>query len=334
MFLGYFFILFLFFVFMKAYIYDHYGGPEVLEVKDVSRPVPTEDEVLVRIIATPVNTGDVRIRKADPPVIKLFNGFTPKRKILGIHFSGVVESVGKNVKKFKKGDKVFGSKGMDFGTYAEYVCVNEKGPIALKPKNLTFEESSAILFGGITALFFLKKGEIKKDEEVLINAATGAVGTAAVQIAKYYGAKVTAVCSKKNFSLVKSLGADKIIDYKNEDFTKGDKKYDIIYETIGVLNFGKVKNSLKKGGRFITNNASLSDYVATLYANLFFGKKVVLGVSKDFDLKEIVSLVNKEKLKPVIDTIYPFEKMVEAHKKVDTGRKVGNIVVRVSKLKK
>lgn len=319
---------------MRAYVYDNYGSPEVLKIKNIPKPEPGDNEILVRVMATPVNTGDVRIRKADPPIIKLFNGFTPKRKVLGIHFSGIVESVGKNVKTFKKGNEVFGSMGMNFGAYAEYVCVGEKGPIAIKPKKLTFEEASAILFGGITALFFLKKGKVKAGEEILINAATGAVGVAAVQIAKHYGAKVTAVCSKKNFGLVKSLGADNLIDYKTEDFTKSDKKYDIIYDTIGVLNFGKTKNSLKKGGRFVTNNASLSDYIAFLYANLFFGKKVVVGVSKDADLREIIAMVNKGKLKSVIDSIYPFEKMVEAHKKVETGRKVGNVVVRVSSSKK
>ncbi len=315
---------------MKAYTYEKYGGPEVLKLKDVEKPEPKENEVLVKVKATPVNTGDNRIRKADPPIIKLINGFTPKKKILGIHFSGIVEEVGSNVTLFKKGDEVFGSTGMNFGTYAQYICVNEKGPIAIKPKKISFEEASSILFGGITAIFFLKKSKIKKGEEVLIYAASGSVGTAAIQIAKYYGAKVTAACSSKNFKLVKSLGADYCIDYKSEDFTKNKKKYDIIHDTIGILNFSKVRNSLTKNGRFIANNASLSDYLGTIYSNLIFKKRIIVGVSQDSDLTEIIGIINKGKLKSIIDTVYPFEKMVEAHKKVDSRKKVGNVVVKVN----
>lgn len=314
---------------MKAYIYKEYGGPEVLQMQEVDKPELQEDEVMVKIVATPVNTGDVRIRKADPFIIKFFNGFTPKKQILGTHFAGVVDEVGKNVTSFKKGDQVFGSGGMNFGTFAEYISV-KKDSLSVMPKNMSFEEASSIIFGGMTAIFFLKKADIQKNNEVLINAATGAVGIAAVQIAKYYGAKVTAVCSGENFDLIRSLGADYLIDYKQEDFTKNNKKYDIIHDTIGVLNFYKVKDSLKTGGRFVSNNASLVDYLALLYAEILFGKKIVVGVSTDVNFDELKTMIEKNKLKSIIDTVYPFDQMIQAHKQVDSHKKVGNVVVKVS----
>ncbi len=312
---------------MKTYIYKRSGGPEVLELIEVLKPQPKADELLVKIVATPVNTGDTVIRKMRPFFVRLTGGFKDsKNNILGMYFSGVVEAVGDDVKKFKPGNEVYGGLGTQFGAYAEYVCIAESKPVFLKPVHYSFEEAAAVMFGATTACHFLNKAGIKKDERVLVNAASGAVGGAAVQVAKYYGTTVTGVCSKDNFDLVARLGADHLIDYRTEDFTGNGQAYDIIYDTIGNLNFKSVKKSLTETGRFVTNAAQSQDYIA----KFFNPKRIVLGFSGDASLEEITKMAIEGKLESVIDSVYSFEDMQAAHAKTDSKRKTGNVIVKVA----
>ncbi|HEX7458209.1 MAG TPA: NAD(P)-dependent alcohol dehydrogenase, partial [Ginsengibacter sp.] len=237
---------------MKAIVYTAYGQPDVLQLKEVEKPVPKDNEILVRIFATAVNTGDLRLRKADPWAVRLFFGLTkPKKHILGGVLSGEVEALGKNVTKFKAGDQVFGSTGMSFGAYAAYICLSEDGILSIKPNNISHIEAGTIPFGGTTALYFIKKANIKEGQKVLIYGASGAVGTAAVQLAKYFRAEVTGVCSTSNVEMVRSLGADKVIDYTKEDFTMNGESYDVIFETVNKLSFSNSIRSLKKHGTLI-----------------------------------------------------------------------------------
>lgn len=314
---------------MKAYIYKRAGGPEVLELVDLPKPQPKSDELLVKIVATPVNSGDTVIRKMRPLMMRLTGGFKgSKNNILGMYFSGVVETVGDDVKNFKVGDEVYGSRGTQFGTYAEYLCIAESKAVLLKPVNYSFEEAAGVMFGATTVCHFLNKAGIKEGEQVLVNAAAGAVGSAAVQIAKYYGATVTGVCSKDDFDLVTRLGADHLIDYRTEDFAENGQKYDIIYDTIGNLNFQCVKSSLSKAGRFVTNAAQSQDYIA----KLFNCKRIVLGFSGDASLEEVTKMANEGKLESVIDSVFAFDDMQAAHAKTDSKKKTGNVIVRVAEI--
>ncbi len=302
---------------MKAIICTKYGPPEVLKLQDVKKPVPKDKEILIKIYVTTVSSGDCRIRGFNVPKLfwlpgRLALGITkPRNSILGVHFSGVVEEIGKDVNSFKIGDKVFGYTGFKFGTYAEYVTMPESGSVTIKPSNMSHEEAVAIPFGGDTALFFLRKGNIDKNKKVLIYGASGAVGTYAIQIAKYFEAEVTGICSTKNLELVKSLGANKVIDYTKEDFTKLGEKYDIILDAVGKISKSKCKNSLKADGKFLTVLGL--DTATSLVKDLIF-------------LRE---LAQKGIIKPIIDKTYPLENMVEAHRYVDTGHKVGNVVITV-----
>lgn len=305
---------------MKAVICTKYGSPEVLQITMVEKPIPKDNEILVKIIASAVNSGDVRVRGLVVEgflriIMRLVLGFTkPRNPILGTVFSGIVEQVGKNVSNFKIGDEVYGLTGFWFGTYAEYICVSDKSVITQKPSNATFEEAAAICFGGQTAYYFLEKAKIskKRNLKVLIYGATGAVGTAAVQIAKYHHAQVTAICSTNGQALVKELGADHIILYDTQDYTKTSERFDIIFDAVGKISKKQCKHLLTNGGIF-TSVASL-DTASEEIKQLVF-------------LRE---LFEQGKYNATIDKIYAIDEIVEAHKYVDTGRKKGNVVLRIA----
>jgi NADPH:quinone reductase-like Zn-dependent oxidoreductase len=317
---------------MKAMVYTQYGPPEVLQLKELEKPVPQDNEILIRIHATAVSSGDWRLRKADPFAVRIFFGLLkPKKEILGGVFAGVVEATGKEVKRFKKGDRVFGSTGMSCGTYAEYRCLSEDGVVALKPEKMSDQEAAAVPFGGLTALYFLKKAKIQRGQKVLIYGASGAVGTAAVQIAKYFGAEVTGVCSTRNVEVVKSLGADKVIDYSQEDFTKSGETYDVIFDTVGKSLFSRSKGSLSKNGVLILSAAGVSHGILGLWTSLTSSKKVLSGVIKELaeDLHFLKQMIEAEQIRSVIDRSYPLEQTAEAHRYVELGHKTGNVVITV-----
>jgi len=318
---------------MKAIICTKYGLPEVLQLKEVEKPIPKDNEVLIKIHATTVTSGDYRIRKADPFLIRLIFGFSkPRNGILGGNLAGEIEEVGKDVKLFKKGDKVFGSTGMSFGSYAEYTTLKENAVLSLMPKGMSFDESAAIPFGALTALHFLKKANVKKGQKVLVYGASGAVGTAAVQLAKYYGAEVTGVSSGANLKLVKSLGADKVIDYTKENFSDIKERYDIVYETVGKTSISSGKKLLNKNGIYIGGSSGLfKGFAQVLWTGITSSKKVISGVAseKAENMIFLKDLIEKGKFKAVIDKKYPLEEIVEAHRYVEKGHKKGNVVITV-----
>ena len=319
-------------ILMKAIVYTKFGSPDVLKLQEVAKPAPKDNEVLIRIVATTVAVEDPGIR-ARPGL----NGFLkPKRSILGFYLAGEVEAVGKDVKRFKKGDKVYGNTGLSLlGTYAEYICMPEDGALAMKPANITDEEAAALPNGALTALPFLRdKGNIKSGQKVLIYGASGAVGTIAVQLAKYFGADVTGVCSTTNLELVKSLGADKVIDYTQEDFTKNGQTYDIIFDTVGKSAFSRCKGSLTENGIYLTTVPSLATFIQMLRTSMTGGKKVGIAATglrpSNEKTKELIflnGLIEAGKIKAVIDRSYPLEQITEAHKYVEAGHKKGNVVI-------
>ena len=309
---------------MKAVICTKYGPPEVLQITEVEKPIPKPNEVLIKILATTAHIGDTKIRRLEPglgpvtdfffkPIMRIILGFKrPRKKILGMELSGEIESIGKDVTLFKVGDPVFASTEFRFGTYAQYCCIPEKGILAIKPVNMKHEEAAPVSNGGITALIHLRKANIQKGQNVLIYGASGSVGTYAIQIAKNFGAEVTAVCSTSNIKLVKSLGADKVIDYTKEDFTLNGEIYDVIYDAVGKIETSRRKKSLTKTGR---------------YLNVFtMSGSIKLKVEDLYTLKE---LCEAGKLRTVIDRTYALEEIVEAHRYVDKGHKKGNVIITV-----
>ncbi len=311
--------------YMKAVICTKYGPPEVLKIMEVEKPIPKPNEVLVKILATTVHIGDTKIRRFEPglgpvkdiifkPLMRIILGFSkPRKKILGMELSGQIEAVGNDVALFKVGDAVFASTEFRFGTYAQYCCIPQNGILAIKPSNITHQQAAPLSNGGITALIHLKQANVSNGDKVLIYGASGSVGTYAIQIANYFGAQVTAVCSTSNMELVKSLGADKVIDYTKEDFTQNGETYNVIYDAVGKIEPSKRKKSLAKNGR---------------YLNVLSPKgNIKINVQDLYTIKELCEL---GVLKTPIDKVYPMEQIVEAHRYVDKGHKKGNVVITVN----
>jgi NADPH:quinone reductase-like Zn-dependent oxidoreductase len=317
---------------MRAVVHDRYGPPEVLRVGEVPRPVPKDDEVLVRVHASSVTRSDCGFRAADPFFSRVFIGLLrPKRKIIGMELAGEVEAVGAAVTEFAVGDEVFGVKG---GANAEYVCVREQGALAHKPAGMSFEDAAAVCDGGIIALACLKKADPLQGKSIVIYGATGAIGTAAVQLAKHFEADVTAVCNTKNLELVQSLGADRVIDYTQEDFTKNGETYDVVFDAVGKHSFRRSRGSLEQGGIFITTDLGFLWHVPplALLSRWIGDKRVTLPIpsyTKE-NVLVIKELIEAGEYRAVIDRRYPLEDVVEATKYVETGQKTGNVVLTVT----
>jgi len=330
---------------MKAIVYEKYGPPEVLQLKDVEKPAPKDDEVLIRVYATSVNYGDLVARNFKEISPREFNmpflfwfiakiGFglnEPTRTILGSEFAGEIEEVGKVVKRFRKGDQVFGYPGQNMGAYAEYLCMPEDGTVAIKPANMTYEEAAVVPMGAIMALSLLKKVNVQSGQEVLINGASGSIGSAAVQIAKHFGAEVTGVCSTPRVEFVKSLGADEVIDYTKEDFTQSGKTYDLIFDILGKSSFKRCKSSLKQNGRYLLASFKMRQLFQMLWTSIVGSKKVVcaLAPGSTEDLISVKELIEAGKISAIIDQRFPLEQTAEAHRYVEQGLKKGLVVITV-----
>lgn len=330
---------------MKAITFTEYGSPAVLKLNDVEKPTPKINEVLIRIHATSLNVGDLWARnfkaitpgKFSMPFLfwlpaRMFFGWSkPKVNILGSEFSGEVEAVGSDVKRFKKGDRVFGYRGQSMGANAEYLCVSESGMIAPMPANMTYEEAAAIPYGALTALSLLRKVNIQPGQKILVNGASGGIGSAAVQLAKHFGAHVTGVCSTLRVDFVKSIGADKVIDYTQEDFTQNGETYDLILDIMNKSSFARCKDSLTPTGVYLLASFKMKQVFQMVWTSMTGGRKVVCALSeeKPADLVIIKELAEAGNLKAIIDKRYPLEQTAEAHRYVEKGHKKGNIVITV-----
>jgi NADPH:quinone reductase-like Zn-dependent oxidoreductase len=330
---------------MKAIVYKEYGPPDVLQLKEVEKPAPTDNEILIRNHATTINIGDIWARnfkeitpsKFTMPLplwlpSRMYFGFTkPRVNILGSEFAGEVEAVGKGVKRFRKGDQVFGYRGQKMGANAEYLCMPEDGLVAIKPANMTYEQAATVPYGALTALSLLRKANIQPGQKVLINGASGSIGSAAVQLAKYFGAEVTGVCGTPGLEFVKILGADKVLDYTREDFTKNGETYDLIFDILGKSSFSSCKNSLKQNGIYLLASFKIKQLFQMLWTSITPGKKVIcmLSTENPKDLIFIKELVEAGKIKSVIDRCYPLEQTAEAHRYVEKGYKTGSVIITI-----
>lgn len=331
---------------MKAIILTAYGSPDVLQFQEVAKPAPKDNEVLIKVAATSVNYGDILARNFKEVTPQDFNmlfffwlmtkfafGFSkPNIHILGSEFSGEVEAVGKAVKSFKPGDPVFGYVGQAMGAYAEYICVPETGVLALKPANMSFEEAAVVPYGAIMALDLLQKMNLQPGQKVLINGASGGIGSAAVQIARHFGAEVTGVCGTPRLEFVKSLGAAKVIDYTKEDFTQNGETYDLIFDILGKSSFSRCKNVLKPNGRYLLASFKMKQLVQMLWTSLTGGKKVICAIAPGSveSLRQVKELIEAGKIRAIIDRRFPWEQIAEAHRYVENGHKKGNVVIVVS----
>lgn len=320
---------------MRAVIATKYGPPDVLQIREIKKPTPRDDEILIKVRATTVTSGDWRVRSLDVPrgfglVSRLIFGLSkPRQPVLGSELAGVVESVGSSVTRFREGDEVFAFSDAKMGCHAEYKCMPEDGAVAAKPPNLSFVEAAALSFGGTTALQFFRRGKLSSAETVLINGASGGVGTAAVQLAKHFGAYVTGVCSTANLELVKSIGADRVIDYTQEDVSSAEGAYDIILDAAGTIPLARATEMLKDGGRLLLVLGTLPDMLRSPIVSLTTSKKVIAGPASGRleDLQFLAELAEAGTFRPVIDRRYPFEDIAEAHRYVDEGHKKGNVVI-------
>jgi NADPH:quinone reductase-like Zn-dependent oxidoreductase len=325
---------------MRAVVYDRYGPPEVLRLEDVDRPIPKQDEVLVKIHATTVTRADVHIREANRRsglaatlLSRLVSGLRrPRHRILGREFAGEVEAVGAAVSEFAVGDCVFGLGGLTFGAHAEFMCIRESARIAPMPAGMSFEDAAPICDGALNALMCLKQADLRNGRRILIYGASGAIGTAGVQLARYFGADVTAVCSTKNLELVRSLGADRVIDYTQEDFTKNGQTYDVIFDAVGKHSFKRCRGSLEPGGIYLPTDGFVNIFLAIMPSRKG-AKRVVFQLPPRQPKKDVFflkGLIEAGKFRPVIDRRYPLEDVIEATRYVETQKKVGNVVLAVS----
>jgi NADPH:quinone reductase-like Zn-dependent oxidoreductase len=328
---------------MKAIVCTKFGPPNVLQLQEVEKPTPKDSEVLIRVRATSVNFGDKMARnfKAITPrefnmpflfwlLAKISFGLRePKITILGSEFAGEIEAVGKDVKRFKKGDQVFGYPGQSFGAYAEYLCMPEDGVLAIKPANMTYEEAAVVPYGAIMALNLLRKMNIQPGQKVLVNGASGGIGSAAVQIAKHFGAEVTGVCGTSRLEFVKSLRADKVIDYTKDDFTKNGETYDLIFDILGKSSFSRCQSSLKANGTLLFASFKMKQLFQMLWTSRAGTKKVICAIAPGSveDLISVKELVETGKIRSIIDRRYPLEEAAEAHRYVEQGHKKGNVVI-------
>jgi NADPH:quinone reductase-like Zn-dependent oxidoreductase len=335
---------------MKAIVYTEYGPPEVLQLREVEKPVPGDNEIRVRVHAASVNYGDILARnfreisprKFNMPLLLwviaklLFGVRKPKTTILGSEFAGEVEAAGKTVKRFKVGDPVFGYTGQNMGAYAEYLCMPEKGAVAIKPAAMSDEEAAVAPYGAIMALYLLRKQDIRPGQKVLVNGASGGIGSAAVQLARHYGAEVTGVCGAPRLAYVKSLGADKVVDYSQEDFTGSGETYDLIFDILGKSSFSRCKNSLSPNGRYLRASFKTRELWQMLWTAMKGGKRVICALAPGSleDLLSVRELIEAEKIKTIIDRRYPLARAAEAHRYVEQGDKKGSVVITLDHLLK
>ncbi len=326
---------------MKAIVCTKFGPPDVLQLQEVAKPAPKDNEVLIRIYATTVTAADCELRGLKVPLafrlpLRIYLGrIRPGPIILGQELAGEIEAVGKDVKRFRKGDQVFGWSGLGLGAYAEYKCLPEDGVLAIKPANISYEEAAVLAVGGLDAVHFLRKGHIQSGEKVLIHGAGGSIGTFAVQLAKYFGAEVTAVDSTGKLDMLRSIGADQVIDYTQADFTKSGETYDVIFDVVGKSSFSRSVRSLTHNGRYLLGNSRLSQRVRGQWTSRRSSKQVILWEARAAseyteDFKFLTELIEAGKIHSVIDRCYPLEQTAEAHRYVDTGHKKGNVVITVA----